>query len=122
MEETKKPATAFQQVVTFLLVMLPILTVAMLFGSHVVFQKRIVAVMQYSAAQDLGLIPRHGAEPSPFEPRRVWIAKANDGQFEYRSAWPLIGSVPFDFFGSGTTGIDLLAACNRLGVSACRRV
>lgn len=119
--EEKKPATAFQQTITFLLVMAPFLIVAALFGSHVAFQKRIVGVMQYSAAQDLGLLPR-SAGPSPFDPRRVWIAKNAEGKFEFRSAWPLIGSVPFDFFGSGTTNVDLLAACDRLGDSGCRRI
>ena len=119
--EQRKSATTFQQIVTFLLVMAPFLIIAALFGSHVAFQKRIVGVMQYSAAQDIGLLPR-SAGPSPFGPRRVWIAKNAEGGFEFRSAWPLIGSVPFDFFGSGTTDVDLLSACDRLGDGVCRRI
>lgn len=116
----KESASVFQQLFTFLLVMLPVLIVAALFGSHISFQKRVVAVMKHAAAQELGLLPQ--AEPSPFDPGRIWIAKSKDGQFEFRSAWPLIGSVPFELFGSGTTETDLLVACERLGDSACRRL
>lgn len=120
MNEKLKRSSMMSQIVTFLIVMIPLLGTAALFGSHISFQKRIVGVMQTNAAQELGLFPKE--ELSAFSPRRVWFATREDGRYEFRSAWPLVGSVPFDMFGSGTTDQDLLSACDRVGKQSCRRI
>ena len=99
--------------------MLVIVLVLMLFVSHVNFQKHVSGWMTTSSAHKLGLVQDEGN--TPFSPKRVWFAKEVDG-YEFRSAYPFIGSVPFDFFGSGKTTKDLLIECDRLGQQACVKI
>ncbi len=120
MENEKKSASVFQQTITFFIVMGPVLLIAALLWSHSSFQKRVVGVMKYSAAQELGLLAK--SEQSPFTPQKVWFAGGKDGSYEFRSAWPVIGSVPFDFFGGGETDKNLPVECDRLGENACQRL
>lgn len=121
MEQPKKSPTTIMLAINFLIVFVPILIIAMLWGSHINFQRQVVAEMSASSAQKIGLVHKNET-PSPFGATRVWIATSKDGGFEYRSAYPIIGSVPFDFFGSGKTNQDLLAACDKLGKLACVRI
>lgn len=86
--------------------------------SHFSFQKRVVALMAPAAAENLSLLKR-GSASSPWGPNRVLIAISAEGQFEYRSAYPIIGQVPLDPFGSGITAVNLLVECKRLGERAC---
>lgn len=97
------------------------LTVMALMGSHLSFSTRVSGVLTATAAHELGLLDESDAVDA-VGPTRVWFAKAENEQFEFRSAWPIIGSVPFDFFGSGKTSKDLFAECDRLGEKACKRI
>ena len=116
----EKSTSVVQQTITFFIVMMPVLLIAALLWSHLSFQKRVVGVMNYGAAQEIGLLAK--SEPSPFNPKRVWFAAGKDGSYEFRSAWPVIGSLPFDIFGSGETNKDLPVECDRLGENACQRL
>lgn len=116
---TDAKTTKFGKTLRIVLVAFPLSLFAMLW-SQLSFQDRVVAVMQTAAAENIGLLSGGG----PFGPTRVWIAKAADGVFEYRSSWPVIGVIPLDvmWLGSGKTEIDLVAECQKLGESSCQFV
>lgn len=97
---------------------LGMIVIVTLFVSHVNFQREAIGVMSVSAAQSIGLLPKQEGS-NPFGPKRIWFAKHKDGEFEYRAVWPVIGSVPFDIFGSGITTRDLVIECKQLGQHAC---
>ena len=82
--------------------------IAMLFGSHIAFHRNVEGVLTAKAAADLGLIE---AAQGPFGAQRVWFAPDSGGGYIFRSAYPLFGSMPFDFFGNGSTALDLKAKC-----------
>jgi len=96
--------------------MLVVIILLLLFVSHVNFQMHATGWMTTSFAHKLGLVQDDGN--SPFSPKRVWFAKNND-VYEFRSAYPIIGSVPFDFFGSGHTNKDLLTECEKVSEESC---
>lgn len=118
MEFKQKKNSVPAKITKFVMAFAMIFVVFFIPYSHISFQKRVVAVMDPAAAENLSLLSP-GSASSPWGPRRVWIAKSRGGYFEYRSAYPIIGQVPFDPFGSGVTAVNLLAECQRLGETAC---
>lgn len=81
--------------------------------SHTQFQQKAVAVIAPQPAVELGLISKSDIE-GPFGVERIWVAKLDNGQFEYRAAWPIVGVTPFGI-GNGVTNIDIVSYCKKLG-------
>lgn len=74
---------------------------------HISFMRRASGVMSSESAASLGLVEATG----PWF-RGVWFAPADGGKYEIRQAAAVIGAMPFT---STVTGLDLKAACKRLG-------
>lgn len=108
-------------VVTILVLSVPVLCLVIFICWHLGFQHRVVGVMKFSTAQKIGLLSNNTGRGA-FPPKIVWLARTKDGRFEYRTAWPIIGSMTFPAIGNGTTGRDLLDICDRLGEVYCLRV